>query len=89
MGPISELILYDGRTLFPSPLVATTLAATAIARGGDAVTVEDYCHAVEHSIEFQVLFLQHRLSPGVRVVPILCGPFVAALEEVLGELERP
>jgi MEMO1 family protein len=49
-----------------------------IARGGDAVTVEDYCHAVEHSIEFQVLFLQHRLSPGVRVVPILCGAFAAA-----------
>jgi AmmeMemoRadiSam system protein B len=49
-----------------------------IARGGEAVTVEDYCHAVEHSIEFQVLFLQHRLSPGVRVVPILCGPFAAA-----------
>jgi len=49
-----------------------------IARGGDAVTVEDYCHAVEHSIEFQVLFLQRRLSPGVRVVPILCGPFAAA-----------
>jgi len=35
-----------------------------IARGGEAVTVEDYCHAVEHSIEFQVVFLQHRLSPG-------------------------
>jgi len=49
-----------------------------IADGGRAVTVEDYCHAVEHSIEFQVLFLQHRLAPGVRVVPILCGPFAAA-----------
>jgi AmmeMemoRadiSam system protein B len=49
-----------------------------IAGGGDAVTVEDYCHAVEHSIEFQVLFLQHRLSPAVRVVPVLCGPFAAA-----------
>lgn len=49
-----------------------------IARGGEAVTVEDYCHAVEHSIEFQVVFLQHRLSPGVRVVPVLCGPFAAA-----------
>jgi AmmeMemoRadiSam system protein B len=36
---------------------------------------EDYCHAVEHSIEFQVLFLQHRFGPGVRIVPILCGPF--------------
>jgi AmmeMemoRadiSam system protein B len=36
---------------------------------------EDYCHAVEHSIEFQVLFLQHRFGPGIRIVPILCGPF--------------
>jgi AmmeMemoRadiSam system protein B len=49
-----------------------------VARGGEAVDVEDYCHAVEHSIEFQVVFLQRRISPGVRVVPILCGPFVAA-----------
>jgi hypothetical protein len=45
--------------------------------GGPAVTSEDYCHAVEHSIEFQVLFLQHALGPGVRVVPVLCGPFSA------------
>jgi AmmeMemoRadiSam system protein B len=49
-----------------------------VARGGEAVTVEDYCHAVEHSIEFQVVFLQHWLAPDVRVVPILCGPFAAA-----------
>ena len=40
-----------------------------------AVTMEDYCHAVEHAIEFQVLFLQHVWGAGVRVVPILCGPF--------------
>jgi AmmeMemoRadiSam system protein B len=49
-----------------------------IAEGGDAVVVEDYCHAVEHSIEFQVVFLQHLLTPDVRVVPVLCGPFAAA-----------
>src|SRR5262245_25289300 len=47
-------------------------------RGGDAVRMEDYCHAVEHSIEFQVVFLQHVLGPGVRIVPALCGPFAAA-----------
>jgi AmmeMemoRadiSam system protein B len=39
------------------------------------VRVEDYCHAVEHSIEFQIVFLQHLVGPSVRVVPILCGPF--------------
>ena len=43
--------------------------------GGPAVVMEDYCHAVEHSIEFQVVFLQHVLGPRLRIVPILCGPF--------------
>jgi AmmeMemoRadiSam system protein B len=37
--------------------------------------VEDYCHAVEHSIEFQVVHLQGWFGAGVRVAPILCGPF--------------
>jgi AmmeMemoRadiSam system protein B len=40
-----------------------------------AVELEDYCHAVEHSIEFQVVFLQHAVAPDVKIVPILCGPF--------------
>ena len=44
-----------------------------------AAVMEDYCHAVEHSIEFQVLFLQWLYGPGVRVVPILCGPFVQGM----------
>ncbi len=43
-------------------------------RGGDAVSLEDYCHSVEHSIEFQVVFLQHLYGPDVRILPILCGP---------------
>jgi len=51
------------------------------ARGGDAVRVEDYCHAVEHSIEFQVVFLQHVLGPDVRIVPVLCGPFARATRD--------
>jgi MEMO1 family protein len=41
----------------------------------DAVVLEDYCHAVEHSIEFQVLFLQSVVGPHVRVLPVLCGSF--------------
>jgi AmmeMemoRadiSam system protein B len=40
-----------------------------------AALVEDYCHAVEHSIEFQVLFLQAIYGPEVRVLPVLCGSF--------------
>jgi hypothetical protein len=43
-------------------------------RGGGAVNPEDYCHAIEHSIEFQCVFLQHALGPELKIVPILCGP---------------
>ncbi|MGI8961554.1 MAG: AmmeMemoRadiSam system protein B, partial [Bryobacteraceae bacterium] len=43
---------------------------------GDAIRMEDYCHCVEHSIEFQIVFLQHLYGPSVRILPILCGPFV-------------
>jgi len=45
------------------------------AAGGPAVVREDYCHAVEHSIEFQVVFLQAVLGEAARIVPVLCGPF--------------
>jgi len=45
------------------------------------VVMEDYCHAIEHSIEFQILFLQHLYGPGIRILPILCGPFVRSLYE--------
>jgi AmmeMemoRadiSam system protein B len=48
-------------------------------RAPDAVRMEDYCHAVEHSIEFQVVFLQYLYGPQVNILPILCGPFVKSL----------
>jgi hypothetical protein len=48
--------------------------------GGDAVSREDYCFAIEHSIEFQCVFLQHALGSDVKIVPILCGPFAESLE---------
>jgi hypothetical protein len=46
-----------------------------------AVLMEDYCHAIEHSIEFQVLFLQSIYGPDVRILPILCGSFGRSIEE--------
>jgi AmmeMemoRadiSam system protein B len=46
---------------------------------GAAAAMEDYCHAVEHSIEFQVVFLQHLFGPGIRVVPVLCGSYATSL----------
>ena len=44
-----------------------------------AIETEDYCHAVEHSIEFQVVFLQWAFGPDVRIVPILCGSYAQSI----------
>jgi AmmeMemoRadiSam system protein B len=44
-----------------------------------AAIVEDYCHSVEHSIEFQVIFLQHLFGPDIQVVPVLCGSFARSI----------
>jgi AmmeMemoRadiSam system protein B len=46
-----------------------------------AALMEDYCHAVEHSIEFQVLFLQAIYGPEVRILPVLCGSFGRHFDE--------
>ena len=48
---------------------------------GPAAVMEDYCHAIEHSIEFQVVFLQHLLGPDVRILPILCGSYLRSVYE--------
>jgi hypothetical protein len=45
----------------------------------DAIGMEDYCHSVEHSIEFQVVFLQSVFGPDIQVAPILCGSFFRSL----------
>ncbi len=57
------------------PLLLDRLAAKA----GPAAVMEDYCHSFEHTIELQVIFLQHLYGPGVRVLPVLCGPFAHSL----------
>jgi len=51
------------------------------ARAPNSVEMEDYCHASEHSIEFQVVFLQHLCGPHVRILPILCGSFARSIYE--------
>lgn len=45
----------------------------------DGVLMEDYCHAVEHSIEFQIVFLQTMFGPNIRILPILCGSFALSV----------
>jgi AmmeMemoRadiSam system protein B len=73
------------RKPFQTPLgtavTDTALVDQLLAAAPRGFVVEDYCHSIEHSIEFQVLFLQHRFGPAVRIVPILCGPLLARRPE--------
>lgn len=48
-------------------------------RAPESIATEDYCHAVEHSIEFQVLFLQSIFGPDIGVLPILCGSYARSI----------
>ena len=53
--------------------------------GGRAVSPYDIAHRKEHSLEFQLLFLQHLFGPAFTIVPILCGSF----ERLLSTCSRP
>lgn len=72
------------RKPFVTPFGATRTDAGIVdsleRRAPRATRMEDYCHAVEHSIEFQVVCLQSLFGADVRVVPILCGPFRKSLD---------
>jgi len=53
--------------------------------GGLAVADSDLSHRQEHSLEFQLIFLQHLFGSEFRLVPVLCGSFAGAL----GRVRRP
>jgi AmmeMemoRadiSam system protein B len=73
------------RKPFRTPLGEASVDGALVERlaraAPEAVTLEDYCHRVEHSIEFQVVFLQHLLGPRVTILPILVGAFAKSLLE--------
>ena len=73
------------RKPFSTPLGETSTDIAIVdfleKEAGEGALMEDYCHAIEHSIEFQVIFLQHLFGPGIRVVPILCGSYTRSLYE--------
>jgi len=50
-------------------------------RGGNGIRMEDYCHSFEHTVELQVIFLQHILGPDVKILPVLIGSFAHSIYE--------
>lgn len=54
--------------------------------GCDVIAENDFAHRNEHSIEFQIIFLQHLLEEfSFTIVPILCGSIQASLPEYTRE----
>lgn len=71
---------------FTTPLgVAANDAATSAAlakAAGDALSLDDFVHRDEHSIEFQLIFLQRILgAESFSLVPVLCGNLMHGLPE--------
>ncbi|MFH1350616.1 MAG: AmmeMemoRadiSam system protein B [Pseudomonadota bacterium] len=50
--------------------------------GGESIADNDFPHRSEHSIEFQLIFLQHVLKGGTfTIIPIICGSVLSSLTE--------
>jgi MEMO1 family protein len=71
------------RKKFRTPLgeseTDTRLVDWLAERGGNAVQMEDYCHSFEHTVELQLIFLQHLMGANVKVLPILCGSYAHSI----------
>lgn len=69
---------------FETPLGTTqaepNLVAELAASCPAAVIEEDYCHAIDHSVEFHVMLLQYAVHPSVRVLPLLVGAYLEPME---------
>lgn len=65
------------RKPYQTPLGETTPANDLLDQlkelAGEVLIEEDYCHAMEHSAEFHILWLQYLFGPNVKVLPILVG----------------
>jgi MEMO1 family protein len=66
-------------TPFGEAVTDQRLVAELERAGGGAVHMEDYCFSFEHTVEFQVVFLQHMLGPNVKILPVLCGSFARSI----------
>jgi AmmeMemoRadiSam system protein B len=105
VNPTAVLLLGTGHALagnrysvsaktFETPLgrVLSDIEAAARLREAapEALAADDFAHRSEHSLEFQLLFLQ-RIFPmeKVPILPVLCGPMEDLFARVGSPLEVP
>jgi len=58
-------------------------------KGKDVVSSDDMAHRSEHSLEFQLLFLQYFFGSEFSLLPVLCGTFDKSLETASRPREIP
>lgn len=81
-GDFFALTRKHFQTPLGKALTDTAFVDHVAARLGDAAFRGELAHREEHSIEFQVLYLQRRLGDApFTIVPILCGGFHNLLDE--------
>jgi AmmeMemoRadiSam system protein B len=85
------LALTDKDFRTPLGLVRTDREVVAALRraAGTAAAPDDLAHRREHSLEFQLLFLQRRLGRSFALVPVLWGSFAKDLARVSRPAEIP
>lgn len=69
------------RTPLGEAVTDTALVNRLAKRAANSVEMEDFCHSFEHTVELQLVFLQHALGADVRIVPVLCGAFAQSILE--------
>jgi AmmeMemoRadiSam system protein B len=90
MGDLFALTRKHFQTPLGKALCDTAFVDHAAARLGEFAYRGELAHREEHSIEFQVLYLQQALrGRAFTIVPILCGGFHALLEDQLTPRESP
>ncbi len=101
-SPKKVLLLGTGHNLQDSYLsltekdFATPLGLTRTDRegvkklkeaGSEIISPDDFYHRSEHSLEFQLLFLQHLFGFEFSLLPVLCGSFQSILSDVFRPAE--
>jgi AmmeMemoRadiSam system protein B len=90
MGDLFALTRKHFQTPLGKATCDTAFVDRVAAPLGEFAYRGELAHREEHSIEFQVLYLQHRLRGRVfTIVPILCGGFHALLDDQLTPRESP
>ena len=89
MGDLFSLTEKD----FETPLGTVKTDGVLVGRlreaGGGIVSVNDFAHRSEHSIEFQLIFLQHLIQGApFTIIPILCGSLLGGLPEYTRQAYR-